>query len=103
MLDEAERIEIAKSLESLAAQDVWNADVWQRCYDLVAKNMKEDELLAYVHDDLIHTGRSLFRSSPLAKDFNPYRQEFWDVATCTSLRDFACAVQEAIRMMSVNA
>ena len=29
MLDDTTRIEIAKSFEDLAAQDVWNADVWQ--------------------------------------------------------------------------
>jgi hypothetical protein len=87
MLDDLRRTEIAASLEGLATQDVWSADVWQRCYDLVAKNMKEDELLAYVHDDLIHyTGRRLFRAAPLAKDFNPYRQEFRDVATALRAR-----------------
>ena len=82
MLDEVKRSEISKSLEDLAAQDVWDADVWQRCYDLVTAHFTEDELLRYVQDDLIHyTGTRLYRSVPIAKDFNPYRQEFRDVAT----------------------
>jgi hypothetical protein len=82
MLDDAKRAEIAASLDGLAAQEVWNADVWQRCHDLVSEHMNENDLLGYVYDDLIHyTGRRLFRSAPLAKDFNPYRQEFRDVAT----------------------
>jgi hypothetical protein len=93
MLDDVKRIEIAKALEDLAAQDVWSADVWQRCYDLVGANAEEDDLLGYVHDHLIHyTGTRLFRSAPLPKDFNPYRQEFRDVATaprsCMSLADY---------------
>ena len=82
MLDDVMRTEIAKSLDDLAAQEVWNPDVWQRCYDLVTASVKEDDLLGYVHDDLIHyTGTRLFRAAPIAKDFNPYRQEFRDVAT----------------------
>ncbi len=72
MLDDATRIDIAKSLEDLAAQDVWNPDAWQRCYDLVAGNMNHDELYGYVHDDLIHyTGKSPLRSAPRPKDFGP--------------------------------
>jgi hypothetical protein len=87
MLDDVKRIEIAKALEDLAAGDVWSADVWQRCYDLVGANAEEDDLLGYVHDDLIHyTGTRLFRSAPLSKDFNPYRQEFRDVATALRSR-----------------
>jgi hypothetical protein len=82
MLNGAKRIEIANSLEELAAQEVWNPEAWQHCYDLVAGSLDEEELLRYVHDDLIHyTGTRLFRSAPLAKDFNPFRQEFRDVAT----------------------
>ncbi len=82
MLDNGKRAEIAKLLDDLAAQEVWNADVWQQCYDLVSAHMDENDLLGYVHDDLIHyTGRRLFRAAPVAKDFNPYRQEFRDVAT----------------------
>ncbi|HZQ18071.1 MAG TPA: hypothetical protein VFA90_05065 [Terriglobales bacterium] len=82
MLDEAKKTEIAKSLDDLAAQEIWNADVWQRCYDLVSGHLKDNELLRYIHDDLIHyTGTRLFRSVPLAKDFGPFRQEFRDVAS----------------------
>jgi hypothetical protein len=87
MLDDSTRIEIAKSLDDLAAQDVWNADVWQRCYDLVGANMTLDDLVAYVHDDLIHyTGTPLFRSAPRPKDFEPYRQQFRDIASALRSR-----------------
>ena len=55
-------MEIAKSLDDLAPQDTWSADVWQQCFDLVTANMNEDDLLGYVLDDLIHyTGTRLFR------------------------------------------
>ncbi len=76
-MDDSTRTEIADSLERLAAQDVWDTDVWQRCYHLVGEHIKEDPLLGYVFDDLIHySGRRLFRSVPIAADFNEYRQEF---------------------------
>jgi peptidoglycan/xylan/chitin deacetylase (PgdA/CDA1 family) len=79
-MDDATRIEIAECLERLAAQPAWNEELWQRCYDLVTANMN-DELLAYVHDDLIHyTGRSLFRKQPRPADLQAYSQEFRDVA-----------------------
>jgi hypothetical protein len=82
MLDERKKAEIANALDDLAAQETWNADVWQRCYDLVSGHVNDNDLLGYVYDDLIHyTGRRLFRSAPLGKDFNPFRQEFRDVAT----------------------
>lgn len=87
MLNDVKRAEIAKSLDDLAAQEVWDGDVWQRCYDLVKANVKEEDLLSYIHDDLIHyTGTRLLRSVPLAKDFNPCRQEFRDVATALRSR-----------------
>jgi hypothetical protein len=87
MLDDPKRIEIAKALEDLAAQETWNSDVWQQCYDLVGANAKKDDLLGYVHDDLVHyTGRPLFRSAPLPKDLNLYRQGFRDVATALRAR-----------------
>src|SRR4051812_6592903 len=93
MLEDAQRLEIASSLDELAAQDVWNPEVWEHCYYLVSANMNKDDLLSYVHDDLIHyTGTRLFRSVPLAKDFNPFRQEFRDIAAAlrsrTSLADY---------------
>jgi hypothetical protein len=82
MLDDITRNEIARSLEDLAAQDAWSTDVWQRCHDLVRANVDEDDLVAYAQDDLVHySGRSLFRSAPRPKNFNPYRQEFRDLAT----------------------
>ena len=80
VMDDATRNEIAESLEQLAAQPVWNAELWQRCYDLVAANLN-DELLAYIHDDLIHyTGRSLFRSEPRPADLQRFSLEFRDIA-----------------------
>jgi hypothetical protein len=82
MLDDTTRIDIAQSLDDLAAQDAWNADVWRRCYDLVGANMNQDDLVACVHDDLIHySGRPLFKSTPRKKDFEPYRQQFRDIAS----------------------
>jgi hypothetical protein len=82
MLKDEKRAEIAQSIEDLAAQDTWNPDVWQRCFDLVTANMDQDELVAYIHDDLIHyTGRSLFKSAPQAKDLQSFRPEFRDIAT----------------------
>jgi len=82
MLDATTRMEIVKSLDDLAAQDLWNADEWQRCYDLVGANAKLDDLVAYVYDDLIHyTGTPLFRSAPRPRDFEPYRQQFRDTAS----------------------
>ena len=87
MLDDTTRIEIAKSFEDLAAQDVWNADVWQRCYDLVGSNMHLDDLVEYIHDDLIHyTGRSLFRSAPRPRDLGVYRKQFRNVASALRSR-----------------
>jgi hypothetical protein len=68
VMDDLTRNEIAECLEQLAAQPAWNPELWQRCYDLVAANM-DDELLAYIHDDLIHyTGRPLFSSEPRSAD-----------------------------------
>ena len=79
-MDDATRNEIAECLERLAAQPAWNAELWQRCYDLVAANLN-DELLAYIHDDLIHyTGHSLFRSEPRPADLQSFSQEFRDMA-----------------------
>lgn len=80
-MDDSTRTQIAESLDALANQDVWNADVWQRCYDLVDANTAMDPLVEYVFDDIIHySGRRLLRSKPIPADFNQYRQEFRDVA-----------------------
>ena len=79
-MDDATRNEIAECLEHLAAQPAWNAELWQRCYDLVTANLN-DELLGYIHDDLIHyTGRPLFSSEPRTTDLQRFSQEFRDIA-----------------------
>lgn len=85
-MDEATRNEIADCLENLASQKVWNPEVWQRCYDLVGANW-DDDLLAYVHDDLIHYSgefhsRNIFglHVKPDRAQLEQYRQEFRDVA-----------------------
>ena len=92
VMDDAIRNEIADCLERLASQPVWNEELWQRCYDLVGAN-HNDELLAYLHDDLIHyTGRSVFRSEPRPADLKAFSQEFRDFASAVrsrmSLQDF---------------
>jgi len=53
VMDDVTRNEIAGGLEQLASQAMWNEELWQRCYDLVAAN-HDEALLAYIHDDLIH-------------------------------------------------
>jgi hypothetical protein len=79
-MDNATRNEIAKCLETLAAQTIWNEAIWQRCFDLVNANAN-DELVSYFIDDLIHyTGRPLFRSEPRPKHIQSYSQEFRDMA-----------------------
>jgi hypothetical protein len=74
---------MAEALEELAAQRDWNDEVWQRCFALADANC-DDELVAYVYDDLIHcSGTPLFSSSrtPEHPEFDEYKQEFRDVAT----------------------
>jgi hypothetical protein len=79
--DDCTRAKIADILDELAAQNVWNSDLWQQCYDLVAAHANEDELVAWVHDDVIHySGKRLLRSAPIAQDFTTYREEFRNVA-----------------------
>jgi hypothetical protein len=80
---------LANSLDALAEQRVWNADLWQRCYDLVNANA-DDELVGYMIDDLIHySGRPLFRSAPQPQDLQRYAQEF---------RDFAAALRSRLSL-----
>ena len=86
-MDEETRNAIAKALEDLANQESWNSEVWQHCYDLVKANW-ENELLAYVHDDLIHYdgefhSRNLlgFHVKPNTHRLNDYRHEFRSIAT----------------------
>jgi hypothetical protein len=52
-MNDTTRQSVAEALEKLAAEESWNPDVWQHCYDLVTANW-ENELLQYLHDDLIH-------------------------------------------------
>jgi len=86
VMDDATRDEIASCLDQLAAAPRWNAALWQRCYDLVGANA-DDELLAHLHDDLIHyTGTPLFRSEPRPADLKRYSQEFRDFAAALRLR-----------------
>ena len=91
-MDDQTRNEIAECLEMLAAQPVWNAAVWQRCFDIVGKNA-DDELIAYFFDDLIHyTGTPLFRREPQPEHIKTYSQQFRDMAQAVrsrmSLSDF---------------
>src|ERR1700733_2021038 len=85
-MDDQTRNQIAECLETLAAQPVWNAAVWQRCFDIVEANAN-DELIGYFFDDLIHyTGRPLFRREPRPKDIQSYSQEFRDMALAVRSR-----------------
>lgn len=86
-MDEATRQEVAECLEQLADQTVWNPELWQRRYDLVKANW-DDELLNYVHDDVIHYSgefhsRNIFGFGvrPDRHQLENYRQEFRDIAT----------------------
>jgi hypothetical protein len=80
-MNDATRNQIADCLELLAAEAQWNGELWQRCYELVGAN-SDDDLVAYLHDDLIHyTGKPLFRSKPRPADLQTYSQEFRDFAT----------------------
>ena len=85
-MDDATRDEIANCLDQLAAEPRWNENLWQRCYNLVKANW-DDELLAYLHDDLVHyTGTPLLRSEPRPTDLQRYSQEFRDFATALRSR-----------------
>ena len=84
-MTDATRIEVADSLDRLANIEDWDKEVWRRCYDLVSANL-DDELLAYVHDDLVHcTGvrffDSIFKKNPKPPDFRSYQAEFGELAT----------------------
>jgi hypothetical protein len=86
VMNDAIRNEIAECLERLAAEPRWNAELWQRCYDLVTAHA-DDELLAYLHDDLVHyTGTPLFKSEPRPVDLHAYAQEFRDFAVALRSR-----------------
>jgi len=85
-MTDATRNAIAEALKNLAAQESWNPEVWQRCYDLVTANW-ENELLGYVHDDLIHYDGNFhsrnilgFRVKPDSHQLEDYRHEFRAIA-----------------------
>jgi hypothetical protein len=85
-MDDQTRNEIASRLEILAAQQGWNAAVWQQCFDIVGANA-DDELVAYFFDDLIHyTGTPLFRREPRPEDIQSYAQGFRDMAQAVRSR-----------------
>ena len=85
-MDDSTRNVVAESLEQLAEQATWSPELWQCCYDLVSGNW-DNELLKYVHDDVIHysgmfPSRNIFgfRVKPDRKELEHYRQEFRDIA-----------------------
>jgi hypothetical protein len=86
-MDGPTRNYIAECLETVAAQSAWDAQLWQQCYDAVSTH-SQNELLAYVHEDLIHYSglfHSLnilgFRKEPDRYQLEHYRQEFCDIAS----------------------
>jgi hypothetical protein len=86
-MDDAMRSEIAGCLENLANQKEWYPELWQRCFDLVEANC-DNELLAFVYDDLIHysglfhsTNIFGFRVKPDHHQVEGFRQEFRDIAS----------------------
>jgi hypothetical protein len=91
-MDEATRNEVAQCLERLAEQEAWNPELWQRCYDLVKANC-DNELLKYVHDDVIHYSGNFSawnilggRVGPDCDQLEDYRYEFRSIAA--ALRSF---------------
>jgi hypothetical protein len=85
-MTDATRNAIAEALENLATQESWDSELWQLCYDLVTAN-SENELVGYVHDDLIHYdgnfhSRNLFgfRAKPDPHELEDYRHEFRAIA-----------------------
>ena len=86
-MDDATRTEIADRLDELANQQLWNPALWQRCYDLVGAH-HDNDLLAYIHDDLIHYSGQFhsvnllgFRDKPDRYQMENYRAEFRGVAS----------------------
>lgn len=73
-------------LENLASQESWNPAVWQQCFSLVTANW-HDELMEFVHHDLIHYDNVFhprhilgFQVKPDFGSLADYRQEFRVVA-----------------------
>jgi len=86
-MEDATRNEIADRLDQLADQQQWNPELWQRCYDLVGAH-HDNELLAYIHDDLIHYSGEFhslnllgFRVKPDKYQMENYREEFRGIAS----------------------
>jgi hypothetical protein len=85
-MDDAIRNEIAHRLDELADQQQWNPELWHRCYDLVDAH-HDNDLLAYILDDLIHSGEFHamnllgFRVKPDRYQMENYQQEFPGIAS----------------------
>ena len=85
-MDRATLNATADALEKLANQHGWNPEAWQQCYDFVTANW-DNELLRYVHDDLIHYdgefhSRNIlgFHVRPNSRRLDNYRHEFRAIA-----------------------
>ena len=85
-MDESTRNTVATFLEHLADEAAWNPELWKRCHELVLAN-SDNELLEYVHDDIVHysgefRSRNIFgfRVNPDRVQLERYRQEFRDIA-----------------------
>lgn len=90
-MDDTTRSEIAGYLDDLANERAWNPELWQKCHDSVPANW-DDEMLAYIYDDIVHYSgefhsRSIlgFRTKPNQLQLENYRYEFRSVAA--SLRE----------------
>ena len=86
-MEDATRKEIADRLDELADQQQWNPELWQRCYDLVDAH-HDNELLSYIHDDLVHYSGEFhsvnllgLRAKPDRYQMENYRQEFRGIAS----------------------
>ncbi len=85
-MDETTRTRIADLLEKLADEQSWNEELWWRCHDETKANW-DDELVAYVYDDVIHYSglffeRNIFgfRVKPDRYQLEDFREEFRAVA-----------------------
>jgi hypothetical protein len=99
-MDANTKKEAADYLDRIANQEEWDPEEWQRCHDMVKANW-DNELLAYVYDDLVHYSGEFhslnifgFRAKPDPGQLQHYRQEFRDIAS--ALRD-SLSLDEAKR------
>jgi hypothetical protein len=74
-------------LDELADEKQWNPELWQRCHDLVRAH-DDNELLSYIHDDIIHYSGEFhsvnllgFRVKPDRGQMENYRLEFRGIAS----------------------